>query len=294
MATQENIQPLIQIRQARLKEASEARDVDALMKWQAADTTFTDKVTGTVVSGWDAVRDHYAKIFLAMPTFRILQPETTGYTPEFVVSELECEAIPGEDMPQWGVKKGEVLRMKAISMFWWRWEGKGEWTGALDDEAISGWKIYRERSPGQIFRGPHLTQRPIGATRAWHAIARRAREHGGHGESVDDADGEPGSQAAAERGGLHGPRGIVNGREAASGAGGDDCPPAGRGLQAGDRPTAAGGADVRVAERAQSTGQPASCVEGLSGSSGSPKAACHPPDAGFHQISIHDLPQVSH
>ncbi|KID95362.1 hypothetical protein MAJ_08691, partial [Metarhizium majus ARSEF 297] len=43
MATQENIQRLIQIRNARLQAASEARDVDALMKWQAADTTFTDK-----------------------------------------------------------------------------------------------------------------------------------------------------------------------------------------------------------------------------------------------------------
>lgn len=43
MATQENIQRLIQIRNAGLQAASEARDVDALMKWQAADTTFTDK-----------------------------------------------------------------------------------------------------------------------------------------------------------------------------------------------------------------------------------------------------------
>ncbi|OAQ59458.1 snoaL-like domain-containing protein [Pochonia chlamydosporia 170] len=145
MATQENIQHLIHVRNARLKEASEARDVDALMKWQAADTTFTDKVNGVAVSGWDAVRDHYAKIYLAMPTFRILQSEATGYTPEFVVGEFECEAVAGADMPQWGVKKGDALRMKAVSMFWWRWEGKGEWTGALDDEAVSGWKIYRER-----------------------------------------------------------------------------------------------------------------------------------------------------
>ena len=43
MATQENIQDLIKFRNARLKEASEARDADALMKWQTADTTFTDK-----------------------------------------------------------------------------------------------------------------------------------------------------------------------------------------------------------------------------------------------------------
>ncbi|KID83824.1 hypothetical protein MGU_08909 [Metarhizium guizhouense ARSEF 977] len=145
MATQENIQRLIQIRNARLQEASEARDVDALMKWQAADTTFTDKVNGTVFSGWDAVRDHYAQMYRAMPTFRILRSETTGYTPEFVVGEFECEAVAGADMPQWGVKKGHVLRIKAVSLFWWRWQGKGEWTGELDDEAVGGWKIYRER-----------------------------------------------------------------------------------------------------------------------------------------------------
>ncbi|KAH0592268.1 hypothetical protein MHUMG1_10014 [Metarhizium humberi] len=145
MATQENIQRLIQIRNARLQAASEARDVDALMKWQAADTTFTDKVHGTVVSGWDAVRDHYAQMYRAMPTFRILRSETTGYTPEFVVGEFECEAVAGADMPQLGVTKGDVIRIKAVSLFWWRWQGKGEWTGALDDEAVGGWKIYRER-----------------------------------------------------------------------------------------------------------------------------------------------------
>ena len=43
MATQEIIQALIKSRNARVKEASEARDVDAFMKWQAPDTTFTDK-----------------------------------------------------------------------------------------------------------------------------------------------------------------------------------------------------------------------------------------------------------
>lgn len=55
MATQESIQRLIQIRNARLKEASEARDVDALMKWQAADTTFTDKGAPTLILGCDYV-----------------------------------------------------------------------------------------------------------------------------------------------------------------------------------------------------------------------------------------------
>ena len=55
MATQENIQHLIQIRNARLKEASEARDVDALMKWQAADTTFTDKGALTLTLDCDYV-----------------------------------------------------------------------------------------------------------------------------------------------------------------------------------------------------------------------------------------------
>ena len=97
------------------------------------------------ITGWDAVRNHYAEIYRAMPTFRIVEAETTGYTPEFVVGEFVCETVAGADVPQSGVKKGDTIRMKAISMFWWRWEGEGEWTGALDDEAVAGWKIYRER-----------------------------------------------------------------------------------------------------------------------------------------------------
>ena len=36
------VQNLIETRMARLKEASEKRDVDELMSWQSKDITFTD------------------------------------------------------------------------------------------------------------------------------------------------------------------------------------------------------------------------------------------------------------
>jgi ketosteroid isomerase-like protein len=42
MQTQEAIQALIEARLVGLKEASEKRDVDALMSWHAKDAMFTD------------------------------------------------------------------------------------------------------------------------------------------------------------------------------------------------------------------------------------------------------------
>ena len=42
MGTNNAVQTLIETRMANLKEASEKRDVDALMSWQSKDTTFTD------------------------------------------------------------------------------------------------------------------------------------------------------------------------------------------------------------------------------------------------------------
>ena len=42
MQTQEAIQALMEARSAGLREASEKRDVDALMSWHAKDALFTD------------------------------------------------------------------------------------------------------------------------------------------------------------------------------------------------------------------------------------------------------------
>lgn len=42
MYSQEAIQALIEARLASLREASEKRDVDALMSWHAKDAVFTD------------------------------------------------------------------------------------------------------------------------------------------------------------------------------------------------------------------------------------------------------------
>jgi ketosteroid isomerase-like protein len=42
MHSQEAIQALIEARLASLREASEKRDVDALMSWHAKDAAFTD------------------------------------------------------------------------------------------------------------------------------------------------------------------------------------------------------------------------------------------------------------
>jgi hypothetical protein len=34
-----------------------------------------------------------------------------------------------------------------VSLFWWRWEGKGEeWNGDVSEDAVRGWKVIRERA----------------------------------------------------------------------------------------------------------------------------------------------------
>ena len=71
----------------------------------------------------------------------------TGPTPEFTAIEMECEGTAGTDIPALGLKAGEVLRLKGVSLYWWRWEGPSdEWDGSLSDEAVRGWKIVREHA----------------------------------------------------------------------------------------------------------------------------------------------------
>jgi len=147
MHSQEAIQALIEARFASLREASEKRDVDALMSWHAKDAVFNDVVNGVSREGIDAIREFYTQAYSAMPTFRITEPKTTGFTPEFVAAEMRCEGEAVIDLPHAGLKAGETLRLVGVSLFWWRWEGEGaQWDGNLSDEAVRGWKIVRERS----------------------------------------------------------------------------------------------------------------------------------------------------
>jgi hypothetical protein len=82
-----------------------------------------------------------------MPTFRITEPKTTGFTPEFVAAEMRCEGEVAVDLPHIGLKAGETMRLVGVSLFWWKWEGKGEeWDGSLSEDAVKGWKIVKERS----------------------------------------------------------------------------------------------------------------------------------------------------
>jgi ketosteroid isomerase-like protein len=146
MPTQDTIQALIEARTAGLKEASETRDVDALMSWHSADATFVDKVNGISHRGIDAIHAFYTQAYAAMPTFRISEPNITG-TPEFVAAEMRCEGETCVDLPHMGLKAGDTLRFVGVSLFWWRWEGEGaEWDGSLSDEAVRGWKIVEEHA----------------------------------------------------------------------------------------------------------------------------------------------------
>lgn len=95
--------------------------------------------------GVDAVRAFYTMAYQALPRFQIIEGKTTGFTPEFVASELVCEGVSAFDLAEKDVKAGETLEFKGVSLFWWKWEGSGdEWDGTLTDEAIRGWKIIRE------------------------------------------------------------------------------------------------------------------------------------------------------
>ena len=104
-------------------------------------------VNNISLQGWDAIHDFYAAGYKAMPTFKILDPKTTGFTPEFVACEMKCEGITAVDLPHAQLKAGETLRLTGVSLFWWRWEGPGEsWDGSLSEEAVRGWKITEERA----------------------------------------------------------------------------------------------------------------------------------------------------
>ena len=107
----------------------------------------TSQVNGVFREGIDAIREFYTQAYSAMPTFRIIEPKATGFTPEFVAAEMRCEGEAVIDLPHAGLKAGETLRLVGVSLFWWRWEGEGaQWDGSLSDEAVRGWKIVHERS----------------------------------------------------------------------------------------------------------------------------------------------------
>jgi hypothetical protein len=96
-------------------------------------------VNGVSREGIDAIREFYTQAYSAMPTFRITEPKTTGFTPEFVAAEMRCEGEAVIDLPHAGVKAGETLRLVGVSLFWWRWEGEGaQWDGSLSDAAVCG------------------------------------------------------------------------------------------------------------------------------------------------------------
>jgi hypothetical protein len=104
-------------------------------------------VNGISLEGVDALRQFYTQAYAAMPTCRFTEGKTTGFTPEFSASELRLEGEVAVDLPHWGLKAGETLRLVGVSLFWWKWEGEGpEWDGSLSDEAVRGWKLVRERS----------------------------------------------------------------------------------------------------------------------------------------------------
>ena len=97
--------------------------------------------------GSEALRKFYANAYDAIPTFRISNSKTTGFTPEFVVCEMNCEGEATKDVPHLRLKAGDLLKTTGVSLFWWRWEGKGnEWDGSLSEEGVRGWKIIQERA----------------------------------------------------------------------------------------------------------------------------------------------------
>ena len=158
------IQALIEKRAAGLKDASEKRDVDDLMSWHSKDATFINSgmraslryvlalvnhhaAQDITIAGRDAIRAFYAQAYAAMPTFKIHTFKITGFTPEFVACEMECEGKVSTDLPGFDLKAGDSMRLKGVSLFWWKWEGEGEdWDGTLSEAAIRGWKIIEEHA----------------------------------------------------------------------------------------------------------------------------------------------------
>ena len=81
-----------------------------------------------------------------MPKFKVSELQTSGHA-EFVASEGKCEAQVAIDFPEKGMKAGDTLKLTVVSLFWWRWEGSGEeWDGSLSEEAIRGWKLFKEHA----------------------------------------------------------------------------------------------------------------------------------------------------
>lgn len=85
-----------------------------------------------------------------MPTFKITPLGTNGNL-DFVALEMSCEGTAGVDLLMMGLKAGEVLKLRGVSLFWWRWEGESkEWHGGLDEASVRAWKIVREHAYHQI------------------------------------------------------------------------------------------------------------------------------------------------
>lgn len=170
MADTESIRALHETRLQRLKAASEKRDVDELMTWYSQDAIFEDPgkpavpgadspsslhdtlradmplsaANGKKIVGADRIREMYQGAYKAIPKFEILGSKLTGSGADFVVTEMRCKGIAAFDLPT-GLKAGDTLDLTGASLFWWKWEGNGEWDGSLTDEAIRGWKIIHER-----------------------------------------------------------------------------------------------------------------------------------------------------
>lgn len=103
-----------------------------------------------VLQGREAVRGFYTTVYNGMPTFKIIESKSTGFTPEFVACEMKCEGQVGNDLPGLGFKAGDTVTHIGVSLFWWRWEGEGKWDGSLSEEVVRGWKIVEEHAYYQI------------------------------------------------------------------------------------------------------------------------------------------------
>ncbi|KAI1266413.1 hypothetical protein F5Y18DRAFT_425655 [Xylariaceae sp. FL1019] len=151
MAHKTLVERLNDIRLAGLRQASEKRDVDALMSWHSKDATFVAPGQNIVLKGRDAIRGFYTIAYDSMPTFKVLESSSTGHTAEFVACEMRCEGRAGIDLPGLGVKAGETVTHVGVSLFWWGWEGDDEeWDGSLSEEAVRGWKIVEEHAYYQV------------------------------------------------------------------------------------------------------------------------------------------------
>lgn len=97
-----------------------------------------------MLKGWDNIHAFYAQAYKMIPVFRVAPSRTTAPTPEFVASEMSCEGEVGMDILALGLKAGDTMKLKGVSLFWWKWEGDGEWNGELSEEKLRHWKIAEE------------------------------------------------------------------------------------------------------------------------------------------------------